>query len=368
MSDVLIFVEDPGAANMVADVPRLLADRGHTVHLATGGFATAYLGQRGVSVSPLRPDEDLDRLVTSVAPRMIVVGTAENPDSAGLKLIALAAARRMPSVGIVDSSTHLAFRFRGRSDHPLEFCPDHLIVPDAASRNGLIALGLGEERIIVAGHPHWDHVRSVGRALDQRDRAELRRRHFKLSSNRTAILFAAELSGGIDPSQFDDTAGYTLTGSSGKRGRTEIVIDEFLAALAPRRAELHLVLRLHPKQAGGELSDYRAHFDTVSQAEPSLEVIHAADAVVGMTSMLMVEATLMQRPTLAILPRVQEAAWLPTLQAGLTPYACDRESVRAGIMRLLDAPELPDPRALEESFPPGALDRIVAALEDILKR
>ena len=144
------------------------------------------------------------------------------------------------------------------------------------------------------------------------------------------------------------------------------MIDEFLAAVAPRRAELHLVLRLHPKQAGGELSDYRAHFDSVSQAEPSLEVIHAADAVVGMTSMLMVEATLMQRPTLAILPRVQEAAWLPTLQAGLTPYACDRAAVRAGIMRLLDGPELRRaPRRWKKSFPPGALDRIVATLEDI---
>ena len=368
MSDLLIFVEDPGAANMVADVPRLLTDRGHTVHLATSGVATAYLGQRGVSVSPLRPDEDLERLVTSVAPRVIVVGTAENPDSPGLKLVALAAARQIPSVGVVDSSTHMAFRFRGRSDHPLEFCPNHLIVPDAASGIGLTALGLGKERIIVVGHPHWDHVRSASRALDRRDRVELRRRHFKLSSDRTAILFAAELSSGIDASQFHETAGYTLTGSSGTRGRTEIVIEEFLAALAPRRAELHLVLRLHPKQAGGELSDYRDHFDTVSRAEPSLEVVHAADAVVGMTSMLMVEATLMQRPTLAILPRVQEAAWLPTLQAGLTPYACDRASVRAGITRLLDAPELPDPETLEESFPSGALDRIIAALEDILKR
>ena len=97
MSDFLIFVEDPGAANMVADVPLLLADRGHTVHLATSGVATAYLKQRGILVSPLRSDEDLDRLVTRVAPKMIVVGTSENPDSAGLKLVALAAARRVPS-------------------------------------------------------------------------------------------------------------------------------------------------------------------------------------------------------------------------------------------------------------------------------
>src|SRR5262249_39759115 len=153
------------------------------------------------------------------------VGTAENPDGAGLKLVALAATRRVPSIGVVDSSTHLAFRFRGRSIHPMEFCPDHLIVPDATSRNGLIALGIGQERIIVAGHPHWDYVRSVGRALGQHDRAELRRRHFKLASDRTAILFAAELSDGMDASQFHDTAGYTLTGSSGKPGRTEIVIE-----------------------------------------------------------------------------------------------------------------------------------------------
>ena len=33
-------------------------------------------------------------------------------------------------------STHLAFRFRGRGDRPLAFCPDRVIVPDAAGRDG----------------------------------------------------------------------------------------------------------------------------------------------------------------------------------------------------------------------------------------
>lgn len=367
MSDVLIFVEDPGAANMVADVPRMLAAAGRTVHLATSGFATAWLEQRGIPVNPMPPDDDLDRMLNDLKPRLIVVGTAENPDTIGLKLVRLAAARGIPSVGVVDSSTHLGFRFRGRSNSPLQFCPDLVIVPDAASRSGLLALGLDAERIVVAGHPHWDHVRSTAQALLRVDRAELRRRHFGPASDRIAVLFAAEISGGMDTSEFARSDGYTLTGS-GASGRTEIVIEEFLSAVAPRRQELHLVLRLHPKQANAELSGYRGAFDAVSQTGLSLEVIHAADAVVGMTSMLMVEAALMRRPTFSILPRAKEAAWLPTLQVGLTPYACDRDAVRAGITRLLDAPEIADPAALEALFPSGALDRMVAALEDVLSR
>ena len=366
-AELLIFVEDPGAANMVADLPAILRGRGHKVHLATSGVATDYLRRRGVLVHPLDEQSDLETVVAEIAPRLIVSGTAENPDSIGLRLTAIAKAKGIRSIGVLDSATNLDFRFRGRGDNAFAYCPDRVVVPDTVSRDGLVALSLAAARIVVAGHPHWDHVRSVCDRLGDNDRTALRRRNFGLAApGPLAVLFAAEISGGMDPGQFRRSPEYTLTGSGHETGRTEIVIEEFLAAVAPRRQELHLVLRLHPKQAADDLSQFRSSFDTVSQAEPSLEVIFAADRVVGMTSMLMIEAALMRKPTFAILPRRQEVAWLTTLAAGVTPHACTRGAVSAGIGRFLDAPQLASSPDLDSLLPRGAVDRIVAALEQDL--
>ena len=366
---VLIFVEDPGAANFVAELPGALLGRGHRVHLATAGAATTYLRQQGIAVHPLAQQCDLREFLSDLAPRVVVVGTAENPDSPGLELTAIAAARRVPTVGVVDSSTHPGFRFRGRNGDPLRFCPDQVIVPDTVCRDGFVALGLGADRIIVAGHPHWDRVRSADHTLRQTGRAELQKRLFHVpAAGRLVVVFAAEISDGMDPAQFQVSGDYTLHGSGKRSGRTEIVIEEFLSAVAPRRSELHLVLRLHPKQSPADLAEFHREFDAVSQAEPSLEVVYAADAVVGMTSMLMVEAALMGRPTFAILPRALEAGWLPTLAAGATPCASDRASVRLGMSRTLDELRPASAPLLDRLFPPGALERTVDTLETMLSR
>jgi len=355
-ADILIFAEDPGAANFLTDLPSALAAHGHSVHFATSGAATDYLRRRGHSVDLLPGQCDLEALLAQLAPRLLVIGTAENPDSFGLRLTAIARRLGIPSVGVLDSSTHVGYRFRGRSDNPLEFCTDVAIVPDRVARNALVELGLADSRIVVAGHPHWDHVRGVERSQRPVQRAV---------PDRTVVLFAAEISSGMDPGQFQRSDEYTLHGSGRSLGRTEIVVEEFLVAAAPFRRRLHLVLRLHPKQSRTDLADYQREFDAVSHAEPSLQAIHAADVVVGMTSMLMIEAALMKRPTLAILPRALEAAWLPTIGASVTPCAFDRDSVRVELGRLLDAPLLPDPVALDRLFPPGALEKVAATCERV---
>jgi hypothetical protein len=367
-TDVLIFVEDPGAANFVTDVPELLSRRGRTAHVVTSGLATAYLQQRGVEVDPLPSQCDLAALVARLAPRLIAVGTAENVDSFGLQLVAIAAARGIPSVGLVDSSTHLDYRFRGRSTRPLEFCPDTVIVPDTVCRDGFVQLGVSQQRLVVAGHPHWDHVRSVYRSLLREDRTALRLRLFDVAPTavRTVVLFAAEISTGMNRSDFQFSDQYSLTGSGESSGRTEIVIEEFLTGVASRRMELHLVLRLHPKHAPQDLSQFYSEFDSVSQAEPPLDVLYAADIVVGMTSMLMIEAALMERPTLAILPRGHEATWLPTIAAGITPCASRRDAVRKEIRRLLEARPPAQSTALDCLFPSGALERVVATFDELL--
>ena len=234
---------------------------------------------------------------------------------------------------------------------------------------GLSHSVLAGDEIVVAGHPHWDHVRATARSLRRADRHQLRRRLFGPTvGGRLVILFAAELSGGLDARQFHHSPEYSLIGEGTSHGRTEIVVEEFLCAVAPRRRDIHLVLRLHPKHRPEDLSAYSDAFDVVSRSESSLEVIHAADAVVGMTSMLMIEAALIGRPTLAILPRAQEAHWLPTIACGVTPCATTRVMVAEGVKRLLADLQPPDARMLDHLFPPGASERVLATIAELLSR
>ena len=288
LCDVLLYVEDPGAANFVTGLPAALERRGLRLHIATGGTATGYLCARGATIEPVPADSDADALIATTGAKIVAVGTAENLRSLGLRLVKAAAGRGIPSVGLVNSATNAAYRFRGDGSNPLAFCPDVLLVPDPATRDAFITLGLSASRLITCGHPHWDRIRSQMKDLQVRDRVALRQRLFHvIPSDRIVILFAAVISSGLDAKQFERSDEYSLTGEGHRSGRTEIVIEEFFRAAAPRRSALYLVLRLHPKQSPQDLAPYLAKFDSVSQAEAPLECLFAADAVVGMTSMLM---------------------------------------------------------------------------------
>jgi hypothetical protein len=361
--DILLFVEDPGAANFVPGLPTILGRHGWRSYLATSGAATEYLAARGLASNFLPADTDADALIEGLKAKVIAVGTGENPNSLSHRLVRAAAARNIRSIGLVDSAVNAAHRLRGGSAHPLEFCPDLLIVTDTMTRDAFTTLGLAQSRIIVSGHPHWDYVRSQIQHLQSRDRALLRQELFHVAPRgQTAILFASEVSAGVDSMQFQRSSSYTLAGSGVSRGRTEIVIEEFLLAAAPRRSELYLVLRLHPKQSPRELARYVAEFDFVSQIEPPLECLFAVDAVVGMTSMLMTEAALLQRPTLAIIPRQLEMDWLPTIEAGVTACAFTRAAVASQLATLIERPRSADVATLERLFPSGSCERVAVAI------
>jgi hypothetical protein len=234
----------------------------------------------------------------------------------------------------VDGFANAAFRFRGTGASPRAHGPDWLAVPDAPTAEAYVSLGWDPGRVGICGHPRWDEVRLSAKAMAARDRRAMRQRLFPLCApERPVVLFAAEISEGLDPGQYRRSPAYTLEGGPGSQGRTEIVLDEFLDAAAALRPEPYLVLRLHPKQGPDSLVAYRAAFDQISSGGDPLEILYASDAVVGMTSMLLQEAALLGRATLSIVPREEEKAWLPTIAMGITPCASRRPEVREGLGR-----------------------------------
>jgi hypothetical protein len=351
----------------VAPLPAALGARDLRSRLVAGGAGAQVLTRLGTAFDPY-DGGSAEALLAATNPRLLVAGTAEAADATGLVLIDRARARAIVTAGVVDSPANPAYRFRGHGQAPLAHAPEWILVPDGETRAAFVTLGAPEDRVVACGHPAYDAVREGRATLEARGRDAVRRSLWpEAPGGAPVVVFLAEISDGPDPALYRRGPDYTLEGTSGSDGRTEIVLEEFLHAIAGFNPRPHLILRLHPKNTAREFDAYRTDLDRVSQADPIDEVIFAADLVVGMTSEPMLRAVLLGRPTLSILPREVEREWLPTIAAGITPCATSREAVRRELHRALGAPDAIAPGLIDHCLPAGATARVADLLEGLLR-
>jgi hypothetical protein len=357
--DVLICAEDPGACNFLAPLPERLRADGLSSAVVAHPRVAAYLQSRGATFTTPDPSIDAEAVLLRYTPGALVSGTSEFADCLGLRLISVARRRGVPSIAVVDMAANASRRFRGQSDDPLRHAPDRLAVCDQGTADAFAALGFLPARISLCGHPHFDVIRARRAVLEGEDRAALRRTLFTGAGDRKVIVFVAESVDQLDPSFSRRSAAYSLAGRGNAEFRTAIILEELLdaALLLPERP--YVVVRLHPKNSEGEFEAFRDEIDQMSADGDPVPLIWAADAVVGMTSMLLVEAYLLGRPTLSVLPRREEAALIVTTASGLTQVATTRAEVRAGLVSLLERPAAPVVRAAADGLPVGALDRLM---------
>ena len=366
-TDILIFVEDPGAANYVAELPAALGKRGFHARLLADGSAMGYLCQRGIPPETLPPSTTAEAILASASPRLLIVGTSENPDTLGLALVAEARSAGIESVGVVDALQIADYRFRGRTGDALAYVPDWLLLPDRWTREAYVELGYPPERAVVCGHPHFDYVRKIAEGLAREGRSTVRCRLLPgVPCEQSVIVFVSEISTGLDPQEFRRSAEYTLEGWGTSDGRTKIVLEEFLDAIRLVKPQPYLVLRLHPKNTLEEFTAYLDKFDLVSEGGSPLELMYVADLVVGMTSVLLMEAVVMGKRTLSIVPRAIERKWLPSTHMGLTSCVNSREELRSAITSILRERSKILPVKANEAFVIGALSRVVEFIERLL--
>ena len=322
---------------MVLGLSAALEDQGERPRLVAGGTALTYLEARDEAPDAWDPNLSPSAALNGVA--ALVVGTAEDPGTPAFALIAEARARGIPTVGLVDGPANADRRFRGRGDTPLTHLTDWLLVADDTVRAAFMALGVDAGRIRVTGNPAFDRVRDAGNALAARGRAALRREVFPdLPGDDLLILFLAELSDGLDPTQFQRGPDYTLHGRGGADGRTEIVLEELLDAAARVAPDAHVALRLHPKTPASLYAAYNAEIAAISAGGSAHAAVFAADLVVGLSTSLLAEAAVMGAAVLSILPRESEAQWLAGGENGPVPHVFTRTALCGALAHALTDP------------------------------
>jgi hypothetical protein len=365
-ADVVAVAEDPGALAYLEGVPEAIRSFGLSVCvLACGDSSPHFLGMRDCVAA--RDLAQAEALVWSARPAAVVVGTCENPDAIAHALTQSAKSRGIVSIGLVDGPANAAHRFRGRASMPLAYAPDWLVVPDGQTRARFIELGMPAERVRACGHPRLDALRAARERLDEVGRLALRRHLWPGSGNRKVVVFATELATGLDPSQFIRSKDYTLEGTSGSDFRTETVLEEFLRAADCLDPRPYLVLRLHPKTTQEMFLPYLDRFDACSAQEPAIDVLQAADVVVGLTSIILDEALVLGRPVMSIVPRRSETAWLRGAALGLIPVVCTREAIAPGIQMMLKGSRTAEPAVVDTLMPPGAAGNVAAFIDGAIR-
>jgi hypothetical protein len=369
---LLIYVEDPGAANFIAQIPQTLVAHGVDCTLLTDGLATSYLQNRGVCGREVKAGDSAEKLIKELKPQLVLVGTSENPKSLGLKLISQAKKEGVPTVGVIDLEVNADRRFAGESNSPMQHAPDWVLVPDASAKSAYESLGFDPTHVLACGHPHYDYVREIGSKL-QTKREALRKQVLEADGHTRdtvpIIVFVAEPASQMNPELSLRSAEYTLQGRGDSDKRTEIVLQELLDALGRsgecKGAQPFLVLRLHPKNKEEEFTAYKKEINSISTDGDPLELVAAADLVVGMSSMLLQEAALMGMQTLSVLPRSAEKNWLPAIKLGVIPAVTTREELQQALdhwaknWKKQGVVQSANAETIAAAFPSGSLDKVV---------
>jgi len=359
---VLLFAEDTGSANYVSGIPALLSSLGVRTILLASEVAARHFDRLGVAYQRAHHEKDARTLLSEVRPTLVISGPGINLDSFGLDLIATARDHNVETVGVIDQRQNLGDRFRGRTDSSLTYAPDWILVPDSASRDYFTAADFRADHVVVCGHPYFDKIYEVGRGTAPKEGSKLRARTLpNCPSNAAIITFGTEPARSFRGSvgAYRRTPEYTLLGRGNSKYRTDIVLEEFLDALSVIDSPTYKVLRLHPHDPNDEeFTEYYCEFDFISDSGLPQDLLLTSDLVVGMSSMLLVEATLLGRPTLSIMPRPQEKSLLLSAEAGLTPCVFERSELRNVLDRMIRTPTEVDMQTVKYIFPPDSIEKI----------
>lgn len=327
MARLVLAGHDPGGANVLTAMAEPLRAAGHDLSFWAAGPAARSWRQRGWEVADTLGRGDL--LLAATGMRR---WEQESWEEAGR--------RGMPSVGVVDARLNLRPRFTRPDGTPTR--PDCAFVPDPASRDDLIADGWAADTVAIVGQPHLEQVGKTLKAA----------RAGRVRGNPPLVAFVSE------PviEDFPD----------GRRGIDQYHIFTALVGAMRAAGPARLLLCLHPRE---DESNWHAVLTALGPGpevthEGGLALLTRADAIIGMTSSMIIEAALGGIPVLSIQPERKDAG-SPAIDR-LTRVVFSWDELPGRVDHLLKTPgPAPLPAWLIEETENSA-PRFLAALESRL--
>ncbi|MDA9704191.1 hypothetical protein N9U76_02000, partial [Prochlorococcus sp. AH-736-L19] len=236
----------------------------------------------------------------------------------GLNLIDFAKNKKILSIGLVDMVANYKYRFSGKSNDPLFFKPDRLIVTDQNTKLKFINIGFEKDNIFICSHPQEERIKNV------KDVFLTKKIENKTGNQRW--LFVAESTDILNPKESFLNTNFTLRGRGQCKWRTGIVLEEIIDIIKNFKPKPDLVLRMHPKNIKKQFVDWSDEFVFDEISDP-LESVWQSDVILGMSSNLLVEAMHLDKPVFSVLTRASEKEWMNELKMNYIHSVFNREDL-----------------------------------------
>lgn len=313
MKRIVAVAGDAGGATALLPVLRALATMPDVeLKLTPYRQAVGIWSKLGLAIEPLPDDAAGDDASTweHLAPaHLVVTGTSVNGVNQERAAVRWAARSGVPSLSVLDFWSNYAARFRDTADAPLEL-PTTIAVMDERARDDMLAEGFPADRLVVTGQPAFDGIAEFRAHWTDSMRCETRRelREELANADGSIVLFASQPLAEMS----------ALTQASGTPINERDVLDALVAsldAIATDDDNMVLVVRPHPREEidVSEIPNAGRARVVVSRAGRPWAAALAADVVVGMTSVFLLEAALLGCNVVSIQPDQQHADPLPAL-------------------------------------------------------
>lgn len=282
MPRITFAAHDPGAARMICAAVDLVRDRGHDVGFAGAGPALDIWREQGETVIDLDPDDS--RSIAEIAAETDLLVTGTGFGSYDRKLWKTFGEEGVKTLAVIDSWTNLRKRFADGPAGGTFIYPDRIAVIDRWSYDQLMADEGVPVPVYVVGHPHLQISTST-----------IRRRRGQRAENpeKTLVFFSEPIR--------EDYPGDT-------RGFDQFVAIAGLLSHLSLNEPVNVLIKLHPRENMATWNDKLAGIaipDRVRVSitgEPVEDLLVKADGVMGMTTMVLLEAALAAIPVLSYQP------------------------------------------------------------------
>lgn len=332
---IIAICGDPGGANAVAPVIEALREEGRvSVRALAYRQAQSLWTKRGLVFETLA-----ERTTRAMAMEwlsqsrtaLLLTGTSVNLIDLEKQFIAAANHIGVPSLAVLDFWTNYARRFTD-ADGGLVYVPDRIAVMDQRARDEMVADGFELERLTITGQPAFDDL-AVWRARFTPDRLRTVRERLGIGSQEQFVIFASQplsVLYGTDPAN-PLYLGYD----------EHTVLRALISALDhiadQSQQKIVLVIHPHPRESVEEFAclQGRAIRIIVSAADESRDLVMAADLVIGMNTVLLVESCYLGCVTMSLQPGLRLPDVLPTNSWGVSRAVYHTEEIQPAIEQML---------------------------------
>ena len=369
---ILMFSRDPGGTNAVMQLIAPLRALKYEVAVFGKDAALSIYRRHNQNCLDIREaipsgtQEETNEFVRRTSPDLVLTGTSSE-DFTERRLWKAAKKAGIASFAVLDQWTNYRLRLIHEGDDPVTgsatskemIMTSVMFIMDEFSKKEMCMLGIDDQRLVVTGQPFFDYIRQAGSKFARPDIEKLRR---ELTGGQDGLLF-------VFASQPIASTHRQNGMAEDYWGYTEKTILKSVAASLVRLAEelkvaVTLVLRLHPKD---EPDAYRDVLTTCSgstkivfdrETDSSL-LLKAADLIIGMFSMVLLEAAILERPFISVQIGLKRENPLIFDRMGVSCSILTQKDLEVTLRQILNGKGWEGP---ELKFEFGATERIIEYL------